>query len=68
MLTRCATKECHAATSSSQLRLGTYQQVTASAVDVRAQVANKTMPRSGTLTSREILLITCWIDQGMPEN
>lgn len=68
ILSRCATGECHAATSSSQLQLGTYQQVKASSSDVHAQVANKTMPRSGSLTAREILLITCWIDQGMPEN
>lgn len=68
MLTRCATPECHATNSSSRLRLGTFLQVKASAVDVHAQVTNKTMPRSGSLTAREILIITCWIDQGMPEN
>lgn len=68
MLSRCATKDCHAANSSSQLRLATYEQITASSSDVKAQVMNKSMPRGNQLTAREILLITCWIDQGMPKN
>lgn len=68
MLSRCATNDCHPANSSSQLRLATYEQITASSSDVNAQVTNKTMPRGSQLSAREILLITCWINQGMPKN
>ncbi|MDF0717688.1 cytochrome c [Muricauda sp. 334s03] len=57
---------CHSGTQFPDLR--TYQGVSTNAGIVKTQVVNRTMPIGGTLTNDEIELISCWVDNGAPNN
>lgn len=58
---------CHSAGGQPPM-LTTYVEVEASLQAVKNEVViEKTMPPSG-LTADEIKIISCWIDQGNPEN
>ena len=57
---------CHSGTQFPDLR--TYQGVSSNAGIVKTQVVNRTMPIGGTLTNAEIELISCWVDNGAPNN
>ncbi len=58
---------CHSAGGNDPI-LTTYAEVEASLQAVKNEVViDKSMPPSG-LTADEIKIISCWIDQGNPEN
>lgn len=57
---------CHNGTQFPDLR--TYQGVSTNAGIVKIQVVNRTMPIGGSLTNDEIDLISCWVDNGAPNN
>lgn len=57
---------CHSGTQFPDLR--TYQGVSSNAGIVKTQVVNRTMPIGGSLTNNEIDLISCWVDNGAPNN
>ena len=48
--------------------LSTYSGVSGSASQVQAQVVSRNMPQGGSLTSQEIELINCWVEQGAQNN
>lgn len=70
MLASCATAGCHnVADAAAGVVLETYDQVNAFAdrINQRA-VVEKTMPVAGPLSNTEIDKISCWINQGTPNN
>ena len=63
---KCASCHAHGGQSSA---LTTYAEVEASLQRVKARaVTDKTMPPSSPLSDNEIQKISCWIDNGNPEN
>jgi uncharacterized membrane protein len=48
--------------------LTSYASIKNNANIIKAQVEARTMPIGGTLTNAEIKLISCWIDNGKPNN
>lgn len=63
---KCAS--CHSPGGQSPA-LSTYAEVEASLQRVKARaVIDKTMPPSSPLSDEEIKKISCWIDNGNPEN
>lgn len=64
--TKCATNSgCHAtgAVNSGGV-LTTHAQISAKASAIKSSVNNGTMPKTGSLTSAEKAIISCWVDAG----
>lgn len=57
---------CHNGTQSPDLR--TYQGNSINGINIKNQVVSRAMPLGGTLTNDEINLISCWVDNGTPNN
>lgn len=57
---------CHNGNQFPDLR--TYNGVSTNSEIVMQQIVNRTMPIGGSLTNEEINLITCWIENGSPNN
>ncbi|WP_282079114.1 c-type cytochrome [Aquimarina algiphila] len=57
---------CHGGNQFPDLR--TYEGISANASNVKEQVVSRRMPLNGSLTSEEIELIRCWIDNGALNN
>jgi uncharacterized membrane protein len=68
--TKCATNSsCHAtgAVNSGGV-LTTHAQISAKASAIKSSVNNGTMPKTGSLTSAEKAIISCWVDAGALNN
>jgi len=66
---KCATSECHDATASGNVKLTNYAEVFAKKDRIRAtSIDQKTMPKSGPLSSTEISTLQRWLDQGAQNN
>jgi hypothetical protein len=63
---KCAITACHNGTQFPDLRF--FQNIRENASAIRTQTANRNMPLNGTLTQAEINAISCWVDDGAPEN
>lgn len=48
--------------------LTNYNSIRDNASNIRGQVVSRRMPQGGSLTSQEIELIKCWIDNGATNN
>jgi uncharacterized membrane protein len=57
---------CHSGTQFPDLT--SYASIKNNANIIKAQVEARIMPIGGTLTNAEIKLISCWIDNGKPNN
>lgn len=57
---------CH--NGSQPPNLTTYNNIKSNANNVKQQVVTRRMPLGGSLSSDEIKLLTCWIDNGMLNN
>ncbi len=57
---------CHGGNQFPDLR--TYEVISANASNIKGQVVSRRMPLNGSLTSEEIELIRCWIDNGALNN
>jgi hypothetical protein len=68
--TKCAISGCH--NGSQSPNLSTYNGIKANAASIKSQVVSKNMPPSnsqaGSLTQDQINLITCWVNDGAPNN
>jgi hypothetical protein len=68
---RCNFSACHGA-SGPQVNLTIYTNVKARAADIKTRIMNGSMPKppkpGGDLTSNELMLIVCWIDNGALNN
>lgn len=66
---RCAVTGCHAANSiNGPGPLTNYTQIFNARASIRAAVISGAMPQNGTLSTAEKNSITCWIDDGAPNN
>lgn len=63
----CALSGCHVAGFSNG-DFTTYDGLKADAKEIQDQVVSKKMPPSGSLSKSEIQIISCWVDNGSPEN
>jgi uncharacterized membrane protein len=68
--TKCATGGCHNAASAQGGQVfESYNQIKAAAGRIRQRaVVERTMPKTGSLTTLEIGKLKCWIDAGAPNN
>ncbi|MGK7388929.1 MAG: SprB repeat-containing protein [Candidatus Cyclobacteriaceae bacterium M2_1C_046] len=62
----CTSASCHG--GSHELDLRSLSTVRANASKIKTVVNDGTMPIDGTLSQEEINLITCWVDDGAPDN
>ena len=62
----CAISGCH--NGSQSPRLETNQEVIANAARIKSETQAGSMPRNGTLSDQEIVLIACWVDDGALNN
>lgn len=46
----------------------TYDQIESSAESIKAAVVSRLMPQGSSLTTEQINTISCWVDQGAPNN
>lgn len=63
----CATSGCHDAGTGAR-NWTTFSNLKANAANIKTRVINRTMPPSSSLTQAQIDLISCWVDDGAPEN
>ena len=67
--TRCAISGCHAAGSfNGPGELINYQEIFNSRTSIRSAIASGLMPQGSSLTQAQRNSITCWIDNGAPNN
>ena len=59
--------DCHFS-GSGQTPLDNYSNIVAAKSSVRNVIINGSMPRSGSLTDTQKNAITCWTDNGAPNN
>lgn len=65
----CTSSGCHGAGSGNGPGpLLTFDQIKNAASMIKTSVVNKTMPRGGSLSSTQIQTISCWVDNGAPNN
>jgi len=62
----CATSGCHNGDSRTDLRV--FENAKFYAASIKSKTRDRSMPREGTLTQKEIELITCWVDDGAVAN
>jgi hypothetical protein len=62
----CAISGCHNGSRSPNLT--TFQGVQANASRIKTLTQNKSMPKDGSLTQAQIDAITCWVEDGAPNN
>lgn len=66
---RCAMNGCHSANvTNSGGPLVTYTQIKAKAAVIKTTVLNGSMPKGSTFTAAQIKAISCWVDNGAPNN
>ncbi len=58
--------QCHGGTQSPNL--SSYAGISANADRIKTQVVSGRMPQGGSLTTEEIQLISCWVDNGALNN
>jgi len=63
----CAKPGCHVA-GTGRVDLTKFDNVKSNALQIKTRVGNKSMPSDGTLTTDQILLIACWVDDGALNN
>ncbi len=64
----CNTSGCHNGSLGSSRDWRTYPTTKTNAESIKMRTANKTMPPGTPLTQQQIDQITCWVDDGAPEN
>jgi hypothetical protein len=62
----CAINDCHNGSQFPDFRV--FKNIKDNAHNIKELTRDGTMPQDGTLTQNEINLITCWVDDGAPEN
>lgn len=65
--TKCLLSGCHGS-SPSLPDWGVLSEVQAQAQDIKRRTRDRSMPATGSLTQEQIDLITCWVDDGAPNN
>lgn len=63
---KCAINACHNGSQFPDLRV--FQNIRENAALIKSQTVSRTMPLDGSLTQAEINAISCWVDDGAPEN
>ncbi len=66
IITNCSTTACHGGSQSPDLR--EFSDIQANAEKIKSKIKDDTMPNHGSITEGEIQLITCWINDGAPNN
>ncbi len=67
MTSSCAVTGCHNGVNLPR-DWRVYSQVKTFASTIRTRTRDRSMPAEGTLTDEQIALISCWIDDGAPQN
>ncbi|MGC3946966.1 MAG: hypothetical protein QM762_21025 [Chryseolinea sp.] len=62
----CATSGCHNGESRMDLRV--FENAKFYAASIKSKTRDRSMPREGTLSQKEIDLISCWVDDGAVAN
>lgn len=63
---KCSTSLCHGGSQAPDLR--TFSVIKSNALKIKTVVVNLSMPKDNPLTSSEIQMITCWVDDGALNN
>jgi hypothetical protein len=64
--TNCAITGCHNGTQFPDLRV--FNNIRENAARIKQLTLDRTMPEDGTLTQDQINKISCWVDDGTPDN
>ncbi len=64
--TSCSTTDCHGGSQSPDFR--EFSNIQANAEKIKSKLKDGTMSNHGSITEEEIRLITCWIEDGVPNN
>lgn len=66
---RCAMSGCHSSgVTNTGGPLTTYAQIKAKAAAIKTTVLNGSMPKGSSFTAAQIKTISCWVDNGAPNN
>lgn len=64
--TNCAVSGCHNGSQTPDFR--NFSTIKANASSIKSEVVSRRMPKEGSLTQAEIDAISCWVDDGAPNN
>lgn len=65
--TKCLLSGCHGSDPTLP-NWGVLSEVQVHASDIKRRTRDRSMPATGSLTQSQIDLITCWVDDGAPDN
>ncbi len=69
MQSKCAISGCHSSTSmAGGFAWTSYAAISAQAAAINTAVQSGVMPKTGSLTAAEKLIIKCWVGSGAPNN